>query len=1012
MHTHWDGMIETNGNVRLRNRNMLKSVLESKVRRQTGKPAKNDPNRHSWHAVSLSDVHAVSETNLTWDRAKTNSMEDGLQNLAEKPRRTRVRSGANGLFPWKRQFVGTNSTSGLRPSTPEMSKTAPATPVRDLGSGNSKEKERAKQTQYVRSSSTPLLDEPPNVNSEWGLRRDISQGTEESTKEINSRINQKELLGQRNILGNQTSESVLQKFKKSFSLRFQKPQKGSAKDGFEDADDLTEDGHEEEPPPPPAPAAEQKNNNNNPQAEKEESTYDQKFRFGPLVWRSSKERKKGKKAVRNAKCNSGDSGIQIENSLYLPGDSSESHDTDQHDELDSPPVIRRRTASAEKSSRPQSEVINQILIDKFKADLQWRAQTKGYPNRRVRRTNSDLGGQRLFNWELRNNYRRMMSMPSPVKGRPSRTAGNKLTPDGSAVPRRRMPGRGQLRRSMSQPLGLNELSPLMRRKPSVVRNQILSEDEHDGRGATSDDEALSDSESSVTSLNDRKKSFEAAMDEEVVVLAEAVWDHVAMEPEELAFRAGDVIEVLDTLDRDWWWGATGDNYGWFPSAFVRLRVSQEDTVEDCLEAMASGNQSTKQIRRRTSISLLSNDQVRSSVVRELLNTERDFVKVLRDVTEGYIAECRRRTDMFSATQIETIFSNMEDLLAFQTQFLEDLEVRVDREAPHRSCVGEIFLKHRAGFRMYSEYCNSHPMAIATLQELYQRNSYSKFFEACRLMRGLIEIPLDGYLLTPVQRICKYPLQLAELLKYTKPDHPDHHKVKEALETMRDVAVLINERKRRMESLEKLAAWQQRVEGWEGEDLIEVSTQLIHQGEAVRVTSGMWTTNITIFLFDHQLVYCKKDLLKRNTYVYKGRICMDTSEVIDIPDGKDPQSGVTIRHGIKIYSCIRDKWLLFCCRNAEEKSKWLDALSEERKLVAQDRKNDLELPAAARQLARMAARSKRRPPNEPRSKTYKRETSHYNGYKVGRKVGTWFTFGGAKKSSRMNLRTRNAPQHVM
>jgi len=35
------------------------------------------------------------------------------------------------------------------------------------------------------------------------------------------------------------------------------------------------------------------------------------------------------------------------------------------------------------------------------------------------------------------------------------------------------------------------------------------------------------------------------------------------------------------------------------------------------------------------------------------------------------------------------------------------------------------------------------------------------------MRGLIEIPLDGYLLTPVQRICKYPLQLAELLKYTK-----------------------------------------------------------------------------------------------------------------------------------------------------------------------------------------------------------------------------------------------------
>lgn len=65
------------------------------------------------------------------------------------------------------------------------------------------------------------------------------------------------------------------------------------------------------------------------------------------------------------------------------------------------------------------------------------------------------------------------------------------------------------------------------------------------------------------------------MDEEVVVLAEAVWDHVAMEPEELGFRAGEVVEVLDTLDRDWWWGTRGEQAGWFPSAFVRVRTSTQ-----------------------------------------------------------------------------------------------------------------------------------------------------------------------------------------------------------------------------------------------------------------------------------------------------------------------------------------------------------------------------------------------------------------------------------------------------
>lgn len=48
------------------------------------------------------------------------------------------------------------------------------------------------------------------------------------------------------------------------------------------------------------------------------------------------------------------------------GDSSESHDTDDiPDDTDSPPALRRRVAD---KLRPQSELINQILIDKFKVN--------------------------------------------------------------------------------------------------------------------------------------------------------------------------------------------------------------------------------------------------------------------------------------------------------------------------------------------------------------------------------------------------------------------------------------------------------------------------------------------------------------------------------------------------------------------------------------------------------------------------------------------------------------------
>lgn len=55
-----------------------------------------------------------------------------------------------------------------------------------------------------------------------------------------------------------------------------------------------------------------------------------------------------------------------------------------------------------------------------------------------------------------------------------------------------------------------------------------------------------------------------------VVCAEALWDHVTMDDQELGFKAGDVIEVMDATNREWWWGRVADGEGWFPATFVRV----------------------------------------------------------------------------------------------------------------------------------------------------------------------------------------------------------------------------------------------------------------------------------------------------------------------------------------------------------------------------------------------------------------------------------------------------------
>lgn len=64
--------------------------------------------------------------------------------------------------------------------------------------------------------------------------------------------------------------------------------------------------------------------------------------------------------------------------------------------------------------------------------------------------------------------------------------------------------------------------------------------------------------------------FFSTVQELPLAIAEAVWDHTGLNNDELTFTSGDVISVLFTEDASWWWGARGDEEGWFPASYVRV----------------------------------------------------------------------------------------------------------------------------------------------------------------------------------------------------------------------------------------------------------------------------------------------------------------------------------------------------------------------------------------------------------------------------------------------------------
>uniref|UniRef100_W5JY16 Phosphatidylinositol-3,4,5-trisphosphate dependent Rac exchange factor 1 n=1 Tax=Astyanax mexicanus TaxID=7994 RepID=W5JY16_ASTMX len=206
-----------------------------------------------------------------------------------------------------------------------------------------------------------------------------------------------------------------------------------------------------------------------------------------------------------------------------------------------------------------------------------------------------------------------------------------------------------------------------------------------------------------------------------------------------------------------------------------------------------------------------------------------------------------------------------------------------------------------------------------------------------------DVPLEGYLLSPIQRICKYPLLLKELLKRTPKKHTDYPAVEEALQAMKEVCSNINETKRQMEKLEALEQLQSHIEGWEGTNLTDICTELLLHGNLLKISAGNIQERV-FFLFDNLLVYCKrksrvsgKKSTKRTKsingplYVFRGRINTEVMEVENVEDGTADyhSNNYTVTNGWKIHNTAKNKWFVCMAKNAEDKQKWLDAILKER-----------------------------------------------------------------------------------
>ncbi|XP_071370789.1 kalirin-like, partial [Centroberyx affinis] len=165
---------------------------------------------------------------------------------------------------------------------------------------------------------------------------------------------------------------------------------------------------------------------------------------------------------------------------------------------------------------------------------------------------------------------------------------------------------------------------------------------------------------------------------------------------------------------------------------------------------------------------------RMFVVNEMVQSEKDYVKDLGVIVEGFMSRLEvRGTPEEMRGKDKIVFGNIQQIYDWHRDFFL---VELERCLQDHDLLADLFIKHERRLHMYVVYCQNKPRSEFIVIE------YETFFEeiqheiSCRMS-------ISDYLIKPIQRITKYQLLLKDFLKYTSKAGLDCEEIEKAVELM-------------------------------------------------------------------------------------------------------------------------------------------------------------------------------------------------------------------------------------
>ncbi|XP_049267793.1 triple functional domain protein isoform X2 [Rhipicephalus sanguineus] len=295
-------------------------------------------------------------------------------------------------------------------------------------------------------------------------------------------------------------------------------------------------------------------------------------------------------------------------------------------------------------------------------------------------------------------------------------------------------------------------------------------------------------------------------------------------------------------------------------------TSQEDPHEGSLETtVPDGREREKSLQKR------------SFVLKELVDTEKQYVTDLGYVVEGYIAvmqsgEVPMPEDLKNGKD-KIIFGNIEAIYEWHRDlFLAELEKCL--EEPER--LGLLFRRYERRLNMYVVYCQNKPKSEYIVSEYIDT-----YFEEIRQKLGQ-KLQLPDLLIKPVQRIMKYQLLLKDILKYTERAqlHKEAEDLRKAVHIMHVVPKAAND----MMNVGRL-------QGFDGK--ITAQGKLLLQGLLLvsEPSTGAKFRERQVFLFEQIIILSEavgaKTPFSNQAYIYKNHLQVNKMSLIEHTEDGDP-----------------------------------------------------------------------------------------------------------------------------